>query len=645
MSTEVKLAPEELYAKNIAFFEKNIPTIHNMIKNHDTVLSTLVPVGEDDWDVELRGVRLYGQGVRAALDGHLNNPSYWTRISTSAPGENSTDAHSGLFKDALLERVKAEGVAIGTDWYDNDAFYLVSFGVGLGLHLRPLVEKTRCRALILVEPNTEFLIHSLSVLDWEELVTFCQERSTSLYWVVSDRDLIIANEIQTLIRFITVAEVDGMTLFTLYHNAHMASARAIILREAGVLLSGLGWLDDELLMVRNSVLNLRDERPLIFRKAVDYCDWPVFVVGSGPSLENDLDAIAANAHKAVVIACGTGLAPLLRRGIRPDFYMELENLPQSYVFLDSIRQKYSLEGITLVGTTTIDPRIAPLFDRVVYFLRDGLASSPLFTVDRETDLPWVNPTVGNTGLAYGLGAGFREFYLFGIDLGAKDPKKHHCDDTPYMTGLLPFENPMNDMLPGNFGGTVYADSVFRWAHDSFEKVVAIKQHGHRFYNCADGAMIKGTIPKMSSSLKLPERAEPKAAMIDRLLSRYQPYGRDTLDRVWQPEEHFAEVAAFRDVLLDFCAEENAEHPDDYVAKVFRHMFPFGPTRPPHHYFRGSMALAMLCACHFRNRVQPDQREQFRAIMRQEFVALINRINDRVVELLSDLPEEGEGDHA
>ena len=59
----------------------------------------------------------------------------------------------------------------------------------------------------------------------------------------------------------------------------------------------------------------------------------------------------------------------------------------------------------------------------------------------------------------------------------------------------------------------------------------------------------------------------------------------------------------------------------------------------------SMALAMLCACHFRNRVRPEQREQFRAIIREETVALINLIHDRVVELLSDLPEEGEGDHA
>lgn len=645
MSTEKAMSREELYQKNLAFFEKSISQIYNLIRNHPGPVSSLVPVGDGDWDVELRGVRLYGQGARAAVADQMSDSSCWVCINTCSPNDGSIDTHSHEFNDAILARAAAEGIEISGARYSRSTFYLTVFGVGLGLHLRSLVEVTQCRALILVEPNVEFVIHSMSVLDWEELVMFCRERGTTLYWVVNDRDLLIANEIRNLIRVVNVVEVDGMTMFSLYHNAHMASAQAIILQEAGVLLSGLGWLDDELLMVRNSVLNLRDERPLIFRKAVDYCDWPVFVVGSGPSLENDLDAIAANAHKAVVIACGTGLAPLLRRGIRPDFYMELENLPQSYVFLDSIRQKYSLEGITLVGTTTIDPRIAPLFDRVVYFLRDGLASSPLFTVDPETDLPWVNPTVGNTGLAYGLGAGFREFYLFGIDLGAKDPQKHHCDDTPYMTGLLPFENPMTDMLPGNFGGTVYADSVFRWAHDSFEKVVAIKQHGHRFYNCADGALIKGTIPKMSSSIKLPERAEPKAAMIDRLLSRYRPYGRDTLDRVWQSEEHFAEVAAFRDILLEICAEENADHPDDYIAKLFCQLTPRDFTRPPHHYFRGSMALAMLSACHFRNRVPLDQCEQFRAIIREETVALINRIHDRVVELLSDLPEEGEGGHA
>lgn len=645
MSTDAANSQDELYRKNLAYFQANLPLLHQVVTSQVSVSSQLVPVGDDDWDIEFRGVRLYGQGARAAMNGQFNDNRNWMRIATSRPGKASTDIYSGETVARLLERAESGGMEIGEQWSDNNTYYMIVFGVGLGLHLRRLVEMSKCRALILVEPNPEFLIHSMSVLDWQELVEFTRENKTTIYWLRGDRDLLIANEIRGLIRAINVAELDGLTLFTHYHNAQMASAQNQLMAESGVLLTGLGWLDDEILMIRNSVENLRDDRAVIFRKASDYCDWPVFVVGSGPSLDHDLDHIAANADKAVVIACGTGLAALLRRGIRPDFYVELENLPQSYVFLESVLKKHSLEGIRLIGTTTIDPRIAPLFDEVIYFLRDGLASTPVFCVDPQTDLPWVNPTVGNTGFAYGLGAGFREFYFFGLDMGAKDPKKHHSKDTPYMNGVLPFENPMQDKLPGNFGGVVYADTVFRWAHDSFEKVIANKRLGHRFYNCSDGALINGAIPKMAASVKLPERAEPKADMLARLTGRYRPYGRDTLARVWQPDAHFAEMAEFRDRLLDYCSDWDRDNPfDEYIEKVFRALFPFDGTKAAHHYFRGTLSLALLSGCHFRNRIAPDRRADFRKILNEEVTALINRIHDRVYEGLCDLePVEAPAD--
>lgn len=637
MNADAPMTQEELYRKNLDYFASSLPMLHQAVLRQETVTSQLVQVGDDDWDIEFRGVRLYGNGARGSMSEQFGDGRNWTRVATSKPGKASVDLYAGASVTKLVDHIHATGMAVTEHWSDNTSYYLVVFGVGLGLHLRRLVEMCKCRTLILCEPNPEFLIHSMSVLDWQEFVEFCRDNDTTIYWVRADRDLLIATEIRSLVRIINVAEVDGMTLFTHYHNAAMASAQQLLMRESGVLLTGLGWLDDELLMIRNSVANLRDDRALIFRRAVDACDWPFFVVGSGPSIDHDLDYIAANADKAVIMACGTGLGPLLRRGIRPDFYVELENLPQSYVFLESVLEKYSLEGITLIGTTTIDPRIAPLFDRVVYFLRDGLASSPVFCIDKETDLPWVNPTVGNTGLAYGLGAGFREFYLFGIDMGAKDPKNHHAKDTPYMNGVLPFENPMKDKLPGNFGGVVYADTVFRWAHDSFEKVIDAKRMGHRFYNCSDGAMIKGAIPKMASSLKLPERAEPKAAAVERILARYRPYGRDTLARVWQPDAHFAENEAFRDELLGYCQGwRDDKWPDAYIEKVFRAMFPFGATRAPQHYFRGTLSLALLSICHYRNRVEPARRDEFREAMNEEVQALIRRIHDRVVEGLSDV---------
>ncbi|MEW5994275.1 MAG: 6-hydroxymethylpterin diphosphokinase MptE-like protein, partial [Candidatus Zixiibacteriota bacterium] len=541
----------ELYEKNLAALRMFAPQVHAEVRRLTSFHCSLVEQEDGDWNIEFRGTKLYAEGARKDAEKYTDERHRWVRVGINTPKQKNLDEYSASMFVPMLRRAVEADISFFNDPTDSAGHYLVSYGVGLGLHLPGLIEFTSCRTLILVEPNPEFLSLSLHVFDWAEFLEGLRDRRISVAWVTADRDILITNNVRNIMRFFNPTRLDGSYLFFLYPNAHMAASHKMLMDEAGVILSGLGWLDDEIIMVRNSHANLRDGQALIFRRSDEPVDWPAFIVGSGPSIDNDLDAIAAQADRAIIFACGTGLGPLLRRGIRPDFYVELENFPQSFTFLDSVVQKYSLEGITLIGTTTIDPRIPPMFDRQVLFLRDGLASFPVFCRDGATELPHVNPTVTNTGLAYALASGFREFYFFGIDLGAKDPARHHSKDTPYYQGVLPCDQKLTDPLPGNFGGTVYTDSVFRWAHDAFEKLIALRNMGCRYYNCSDGALIKGATPKVAASIKLPPRARTKAQLIDALLAKYRPYGKDTFNEAWNREEHLASLATFRDQLLEF----------------------------------------------------------------------------------------------
>lgn len=632
---------QPLLEKNLEFFKTHQTALYDRLMELGAPKSKLVQVGADDWDIEFRGVRLYQDGAKAFAQRQINESPPWFRLFTSRAGTQSVDEHAGKFLASLHRNMEEHGIVAATNPTSSSGYYAIVFGIGLAEHLRKIIDRVDCRQLILVEPNIEFLLHSLSTFDWREFIEFTREKEITVYWVWSDRDLVICNNVRSIIRNYNPVRLDGTWLYTHYHNAQMDAAKRMFLAETNVLLSGLGWLDDEILMIKNSHANLKDGTATIFRKSDAVRAWPVFIVGSGPSIDKDIDVIKANADKALVIACGTGLGPLLRHGIRPDLYVELENLPQSHTFLQSVVAEYSLEGITLLATTTIDPRIGPMFDRVIWFMRDGLASFPVFCQDTATELPFVNPTVSNTGFAFGLAAGFKEFYFFGIDLGSKDPKRHHSKETPYMKGVLPFENPMDHRLPGNFGGEVFADSVFIWAHDSYEKVIALKRAGHRFYNCSDGALIKGATPKIARSVKLAPQAESKERMLDELYGSYRPYGVETFGKAWSAEDHFAEVGAFRDKLLAFCAEDDEKDRLGYVNNIIRFLNGAYPTKASHHYFRGTLMLAFLSGIHFLNRVPDDKLDEMHSILLDETITLIHGIHDRVVSQLSYLAEQAE----
>ena len=59
-----------------------------------------------------------------------------------------------------------------------------------------------------------------------------------------------------------------------------------------------------------------------------YAKLPVFVIGSGPSLDNDIPFIRKNQDKAIVVACGTAIDTLYHAGIKPDFYACTERTPE-----------------------------------------------------------------------------------------------------------------------------------------------------------------------------------------------------------------------------------------------------------------------------------------------------------------------------
>ena len=85
---------------------------------------------------------------------------------------------------------------------------------------------------------------------------------------------------------------------------------------------------------------------------------------------------------------------------------------------DLLAEGFSLDGITVVVSSTIDPRVPDLFGQAAFFHRPVAAATGLFPRDQSATMPICGPHVINAALEALLCMGSRELLLVGADFAA-----------------------------------------------------------------------------------------------------------------------------------------------------------------------------------------------------------------------------------
>jgi len=236
---------------------------------------------------------------------------------------------------------------------------------------------------------------------------------------------------------------------------------------------------------------------------------PVLLVGSGPSLERDLDQLERLRPHALLVSCGSALRPLLARGLRPDFHVEKENLPLVFEALSLATAGFDLAGITLIGNLSVDPRIPPLFERCLLVQNATCTPRVVLRQDEaasaEPDaFAFAQPVAANFAMSALAALGFQEFYLFGIDCGSHDRQRWHLPGTHFELSpeLTAWEqtDALQLTAPGNFGGTVCSSASLLLSSGALSRL--IKRAGLRVANASDGAMIAGASPVPAAAITL-----------------------------------------------------------------------------------------------------------------------------------------------
>ncbi|OAN52770.1 hypothetical protein A6A04_15850 [Paramagnetospirillum marisnigri] len=474
---------------------------------------------QGEFNIDVGGGFLYPDNARAAamrqVDEYLPQP-----FRLSVP--------PGVVQDSCVElnrvvRAMAEEVAPLARAPARASFggALVVFGVGLGHHLKLLAERLDFKQMIVVEQHDELIVHALHAFNWKGLIQDLSRQGRQLHIL---RGTEVYPRLVDLLRGPWFPFLDGSHVFFHYQTPDFTAIGQKLLMDGRDLATMGGWVEDQLVMMRNNTANFR--RPpfhLQRRRVTAARSLPAMVVGAGPSLDACLDDIKRCRQDMVLISASTALKVLLNNGLRPDIHCELENDPTLADVIATHAERHGgLKDISLYTTPTVDPRIPSHFGRVAYFYRNHLNSTEFYARGAESTA-FADPTSGNTAVYCALSLGFREVYLFGLDFGARDPRHHHSRHSVYYTyedeaelsTWVPYD--FNLTVPGNFGGEVLTGWTLNWGRNSVTN--AIRGVGAvRVMNCSDGSFIPGTTPLASSELKPGPAAMPQRQDIDQALA-------------------------------------------------------------------------------------------------------------------------------
>jgi len=625
---DVAEAANDLWAENLAAFGRHMPELLGVLSKH-VPLSRLVDNPDGSHDVEFRGQLLYDVAGNGTTGPQLARQAVEAlrgtnrcRLLINPLDRKSLDATTLVYVSQLLKSGVDQGGAFLESPTEDTAYHLIVMGMGLGYHLAELMDLCKPLSICIVEPNPDFLFHSLALYDWRPLLERRAEWPASVSIFTADKADDMARLARIHCRHANPAATDGTLIVSSYANDAMDMATKQFRRDAHLIHTGLGFFRDELEMVRASYFNLVPHDDFrVFRRSDERVGMPAFIVGSGPSIDDDLEFIAANQDRAVIFCCGSALGVLLANGIKPDFQMMLENGEAPREMLEAIRQNYDFDGIRLIGSNTISPQIRPLFDRRAFFMRKSLSSYPLFSPGAEYSLEHSGPTVTNTGLDAALWSGFSEIYLFGCDLGARSPERHHSRSSPYhmadrkagYDANVVFAQSLPARELGNFGGIVFTNEIMTWSRDAMEGAIAGLGGGKRIMNCSDGIRIKGARPQVSSGIRLAPPKRPKAQIVDALWDRFPEATEFGFADRWRPAERMDQVRAFADRLIDVCRRE-PERSHEFLHRIAPILIPDHERMPnfEEYFLRGTAFVSFISADYYIRRVHPPAlRSEFR----------------------------------
>ncbi len=620
-----------LRERNLEYLDKEMAALATMLRSHQPVWTL---VGEGDNSPNLRmedGRLLYKENARVDSEKQIHafgqSPA---RIIFAAPDraksyempaqeegafltkrydDRATDDHYGQYLVELNEWLTEHEVAVRGKPTTQRPYYLVIWGIGLGFHLKPVIEKYNPETLLLVDETLDGFYHSLDYTDWRDVIGYVRDNKIKFKIFIEKTKANILGKLGNSVQTESVLGLDGLMSFQHLQTPLLKVAFAEFQSpKTANLAAFIGFCVDEFNMMKNSFRNLRSGNKRMLTNAKLKAKAPVIIVGSGPSLEKNIDFLKSVQDKAIVFSSGSSLKVLLRNGIAPDIHANLERAHSIHDrHVELAEEGFDLKGIYALMTTTIWPGVDTYFKDTVYFLRPALSPLAVFCEEEGQILYGEGPQVTNSAFSFSLRLGVPAIYLLGVDLGTTDPRVPRAKDA--WKGIRP--RTLNIPMRGNAGKTVMTDTALLQQKTTLEGMIRKHKEPIDVFNLGDGVRIEGAKTRRPGDVDLPALDFDKKAHLDELIAQFPVYSRERFLAAWDSasvRDSVAHLVNSMDVLLSRHASwdnkliKALEDLNLYVNKPIRQQY--APRL-----LRGSVLRMMMHANSVILRVDENRREE------------------------------------
>ena len=634
--------------------------------NEQPPKSTLVEQ-DGDWNIIRDGYPMFKKGARADSDAlmqaALRSP---TRILFGKPSgmfsddnanrgakagefeyatqqydDANKDVHVEDFQRAAMAELNRLGVELSEKPTRKNAYFAVSYGLGLGFHLRRMWEEFRPKNLIVLEADRDMLYHSLDVFDWAGLVEEIRREGAAITLILDEDARKMLARLNGAVQSDCVIGLDGlMSVKVSNHPVLNVVFSEFQSPKTANLAAYIGYIVDEYNMMKNSFRNLKSGTHRMLNFVRKRPALPALIVGSGPSLDANLEFVKRIRDRVILIASGSSLAVLLRNEITPDFQAVLERAKGNYERHVELSREFDLKQIVAIVTTTIWPGTAEFFKDAIYFLRPALSPLAVFCHDTNEILNGEGPQVTNTAFAFATRLGFKEIYLLGVDLGARDPARPRAERAWLTPGLKQRE--LTIPVRGNFGRTVFTDHALIQQRVTIEnQIEAIRKAGGRVWNLGDGVRIHGAVGLRPDEVSLPNVEINVTEHVEELTNQFPIFHRDRFIADWESSQVRQSVGKMirqlNEVVInaeswDFAVIKKLDQINRYVGKQVKQQY--APRL-----LRGSVLRICMFLQAVLTRVPPEREKEAFDAFKVLWEEMMRRLERESYELADELEAE------
>lgn len=511
------------FQDNIEAFEKFMPDVAKTFKNYkpkeemeffctDNGIPNLLFTKRNDFFYKtFDPFELCKKQIEAILENnHLNQTRY----------EKEGDPYGQIHFKYLRQIVQTESELArdrsATIAQLGSIPHCVMLGVGLGYQLAYLYERVEIANLILVEPDLDIFYASLHAFDWASLLKFLTDNHYGIHLMIGQDKNQFYLDMERFYnhhgRFLSGTWL-GMIH---YHSDKIHEIAKFFIQDFSNVHASMGFFDDHLFGCSHAVRAILDKKAFIKTKPQfpkSLANTPVFIIGSGPSLDQDIPFLRKYQDKAIIIACGTALDTLYHTGIKPDFYACTERTPQIGDVLNEIPDKHFFDDIILLCGDVVHPKTTKFFKHSAIFLKldEPFAKFASYFIDELKGIRGVqlmNPLVGNMGVSGALSLGFENLYLFGLDNGSalEYNDMHSAYTAIYKANKVNTKSiayATDKVAEGNFGGICKTGYLFEISARNIGFILErfiVEGSKIKCHNCSNGVKLKHTTPVHSCDL-------------------------------------------------------------------------------------------------------------------------------------------------